>query len=102
MDLRELVMNSKLLWGRIGYISLADDLLPHRSPHADRPEVAKLIDDIRAAFSPYGDSLRRLATFVSEDEIGFLTEDSACKVALRSLWQTKREPRTRLAMSYQD
>jgi hypothetical protein len=90
VDLRELVMNSKSLWGRIGYISLADDLLPHRSPHTDRPEAAKLIDDIRAAFSPYGDSLRRLATFVSEDEIGFLTEDSACKVALRSLWQTKR------------
>ena len=90
VDLRELVMNSKSLWGRIGYISLAEDLLPHRSPHTERPETAKLIDDIRAAFSAYGDSLRRLATFVSEDEIGFLTEDSACKLALRSLWQTKR------------
>jgi len=90
VDLRELVMNSKSLWGRSGYISLADDLLPHRSPHTERPEAAKLIDDIRAAFSAYSDSLHRLAAFVGEDEIGFLTEDSACKVGLRSLWQTKR------------
>lgn len=90
VDLRDLVMNSKSLWGRSGYISLAEDLLPHRSSHTERPEAAKLIDDMRAAFSDYGDSLRRLASFVNEDEIARLTDDAACNVALRSLWQTKR------------
>ena len=34
--------------------------------------------------------MRRLASFVSEDEIIQLTDDIAGKVALRSLWQTKR------------
>jgi hypothetical protein len=90
VDLRDLVVNSKPLWGRSGYPTLADDLLPHRSSHTERPEAAKIVDDIRTTFSSYGDSLRRLATFVSEDEMSFLTEDSACKVALRSLWQAKR------------
>jgi len=89
-DLRELMVNSKSLWGRSGYVSIADDLLPHRSPHTERSEPAKIIDDIRNTFSAYGDSLRRLATFVSQDELVYLTDDAACKVALRSLWQTKQ------------
>lgn len=90
VDLRDLVTNSKLLWGRSGLISLADDLLPHRSARSNRIDPARMIDDIRREFSAYLDSLRRLAAFVICDEIEYLTDDQACKIALRSLWQSKR------------
>lgn len=90
VDLRDLVVDSKSVWGRSGLSSLADDLLPHRSPRSDRIESAKVIDDIRTSFSAHADALRRLATFVGEDEIEFLSADQSCKLALRSLWNTKR------------
>ena len=64
-----LVVNSKNLWGRSGLISLADDLLPHRAARTERVEAAKVIDDIRSVFVAYADTLRRLASFVNEDEI---------------------------------
>jgi hypothetical protein len=90
VDLRDLVVNSKTIWGKTGHISLAEDLLPHRAARTERIEAAKVIEDIRSVFSAYGDTLRRLSSFVSEDEIIQLTDDIAGKVALRSLWQTKR------------
>jgi hypothetical protein len=90
VDLRDLVVNSKTLWGKTGHISLSEDLLPHRAARTERVEAAKVVDDIRSVFSAYGDTLRRLASFVNEDEIIQLTDDIAGKVALRSLWQTKR------------
>jgi hypothetical protein len=89
VDLRELVVKSKSLWGRSGYVTLAEELLPHRSPRNERPEAAKIIKDVGIVFSAYTDALRRLTTFVTQDEIECLADDSACKVALRSLWQTK-------------
>ena len=90
VDLRDLVDNSRELWGRSGSISLAEDLLPHRAPRTERPEAAKVIEDIGAVFEAYVDPLRRLATYVDEDEMALLTDDVATKVALRSLWQTRR------------
>lgn len=90
VNLRDLVLNSKDLWGRTGLISLADDLLPHRAARTDRIEAAKIIDDIRSVFAAYGDTLRRLASFINEDEISMLSDDLASKVTLRSLWQTRR------------
>ena len=90
VNLRELVINSKDVWGRSGMISLADDLLPHRAPRTDRVESAKIIEDIRAVFATHGDTLRRLASFINEDEISLLSDDLAAKVTLRSLWQTRR------------
>lgn len=90
VDLRELVTNTKALWGRGGYISIADDMLPHRSPRTERVEAAKMLDDMKAVFSSYLDSLRSLVTFVDEQDIEYLSDDAACKIALRSLWQTKR------------
>ena len=90
IDLRELVVNSKSLWKRGGFVSLADDVLPHRAPRTGRNELAKIIDDLRLAFSSYAESLRRLSMFVSEEDIQFLSDEQACKVALRSIWQTHR------------
>lgn len=90
VDLRNVVSESKTVWLKTGLSSLADDLLPHRSAKSERIEVAKVIEDVRAAFAPYSDALRRLASFVNEDEFTYLASDQSCKVALRSLWNSKR------------
>ena len=91
IDLREFVLNSKALWHqRGGHISLAEDLLPHRSARTNRPEQAKIIEDLKLSFSSYLESLHRLVTLVGVNDVEYLTDDPVCKGALRSLWRAKR------------
>lgn len=90
IDLRDLVSVSKSLWSRSGHVSLADDMLPHRSPRNDRPEQSQIIEDLKTSFDSHSDSLQRLAQLVSQSDMEFVSDDPACKIALRSLWNTKR------------
>ena len=89
-DLREFVLNTRSVFQRTGYIAVADDALPHKDVRTGRVERAKLIDDVRIAFSDRTDFLRGLAMFVSQEEIVFLSNDPAAIVALRAIWRVKR------------
>ena len=90
INLRDLVLNSRPLWGRSGHVSIADEMLPHRSPRTDRQEQSRIIEDLKSSFSGCLGSLQHLMTFVGQTDVEYLTDDAACKVALRSLWRSKR------------
>jgi hypothetical protein len=90
VNLRDLVLDTRAVWGRSGHISLADDLLPHRSPRSERPEQSRIVEDLKSAFGSYLEALYQIATFVGSEDLERLSEDPAGKIALRAVWEAKR------------
>jgi len=92
-DLRSMVLETRKVWDRKvapGFVALADSSLPHKSTRTGRPEAAKIVDDVRAAFSTHRDALAALASHVDSDEMDTLSKDRAGQIALQALWKVKR------------
>lgn len=91
-DLRAMVEATGSLWDRKiapGFVALAE-AFPHRSPRTGRPEPAKMLEDVTAAFSTFKDALSGLASYIDVEDMAVLAKDRTEEAALRALWQAKR------------